>query len=185
MVRACTCACVRVRARARARACACACVRVCVCVCVCVRACVCVCVRARVCLCVCAMMIIMRMVTIMMFHLHPIPTEAGVAHPVTLGLYLPGGYNHKYPRHHPTVTVFQLTSRDIDSPQIQESVKTFLDSDIVQRFEKVCRACSLSSFSYFFFLFFYSPPPPLLNRLIGLVVKASASRAGGPGFESR
>ena len=25
----------------------------------------------------------------------------------------------------------------------------------------------------------------LLHRLVGLVVKASASRAGGPGFESR
>ena len=27
--------------------------------------------------------------------------------------------------------------------------------------------------------------PPLLHRLLGLVVKASASRAEGPGFESR
>ena len=29
------------------------------------------------------------------------------------------------------------------------------------------------------------PNSSMLNRLVGLVVKASASRAGGPGFESR
>ena len=34
-------------------------------------------------------------------------------------------------------------------------------------------------FAYVTFFFFF------LNRLVGLVVKASASRAGGPGFESR
>ena len=35
----------------------------------------------------------------------------------------------------------------------------------------------IAFFSFFFFFF--------LDRLVGLVVKASASRAGGPGFESR
>ena len=83
------------------------------------------------------MMIIMT-VTILMLQFPPVPTETGVAHPVTLGLCLPGGYNHKYPRHHPSVNVIQLTSRDKDSPQLKESIKTFLDSDVVQRFEKVC-----------------------------------------------
>ena len=40
--------------------------------------------------------------------------------------------------------------------------------------------------SFFFFFFFVSSPSPLfLNRVDGLVVKASASRAEDPGFESR
>ena len=31
----------------------------------------------------------------------------------------------------------------------------------------------------------FTPPAPTLSRLVGLVVKASASRAADPGFESR
>ena len=43
----------------------------------------------------------------------------------------------------------------------------------------------LLSFPFFSFRFFFFVLLPSPHRLVGLVVKASASRAEGPGFESR
>ncbi|XP_076444055.1 carnosine synthase 1-like isoform X1 [Babylonia areolata] len=61
----------------------------------------------------------------------------GVAHPVTLGLWLPGHRQHPYPLHHPSVTVVRLTSRDEDKGVLDRAVRDFLGSTRMRDYEKV------------------------------------------------
>ena len=64
-------------------------------------------------------------------------TAAGVNHPVTLGFWLPGGYDHEYPKLHLTITLVRLTSRDQDAECVRSHVQDFLGSSMMGRFEKV------------------------------------------------
>ena len=63
-------------------------------------------------------------------------TAAGVNHPVTLGFWLAGGYDHVYPTHHPTITVVKLASRDQDAERIRSHVQDFLDSSSMDKVEQ-------------------------------------------------
>ena len=62
-------------------------------------------------------------------------TAAGVNHPVTLGFWLAGGYDHVYPTHHPTITVVKLASRDQDAERIRYHVQDLLDSSSMDNVE--------------------------------------------------
>ena len=69
-------------------------------------------------------------------------TAAGVAHPVTLGLWLPGQQadDGRYPRHYPTIRAVRLASRDPDPLWLRARVHDFLSSGTMDTFLKASAA---------------------------------------------
>lgn len=66
-------------------------------------------------------------------------TAVGVAHPITVGFWLPGDHNlhQHYPNNYPTVTAVKLTSRDLDIRHVEAKVREFLTSGMLADYEKV------------------------------------------------
>ncbi|XP_070174693.1 carnosine synthase 1-like [Littorina saxatilis] len=63
----------------------------------------------------------------------------GVAHPITVGFWLPGDHNlhQHYSNNYPTVTAVKLTSRDLDIRHVEAKVREFLTSGMLADYEKV------------------------------------------------
>ena len=180
----CVCACVRmcVRACAHARACVCVCVcvyvparvyiYVCVCVCLCV---VCVCTHLCVRVCVHAHMSV-RVYAGMLSSLHR------CGHPV-----VDDSKRHLCLQylHHFQIRVQFYTQRETVAYRCIRHGERQRESNNINNRKKSNRIQRRKSrFLLTFSSLRREPSPTHIYRLVGLMVKASASRAEGPGFES-